>query len=112
MLTESLVTNEDSTLAKKRKKYKIFVGIGCCCLVFGLFLALFAHTILLHLAINGAIDQAILTPDNEGLWAHFPGDSGTVITRNYSFFNLTNEYEMLLYGEQPKFREIEGYKIQ
>ena len=61
-------------------------------------MALFGHSMLLRLATNAAIDQAILTHENEGLWAKFPGESGTVITRNYSFFNITNAEDMLLHG--------------
>lgn len=41
--------------------------------------------------VQQSIDKAILSPDNENFWAHFPGDSKTIITRNYSFFNWTNE---------------------
>jgi len=37
-----------------------------------------------------AIDMVVIAPGNEGFWAHFPGDSKTMITRNWTFFNITN----------------------
>jgi hypothetical protein len=48
--------------------------------------------------ISKAIDQSILQPDNEKLWAHFPGDSGCDIVRNYTFFHLDNEEGFLFFG--------------
>lgn len=39
---------------------------------------------------SNVIDTVVFTSENEGLWAHFPGDSETYITRNYTFFNFTN----------------------
>lgn len=46
------------------------------------------------------------------MWAHYPGSTETVITRNYTFFKFLNEQDYLLHGKKPKLAEIEGYKIQ
>ena len=62
--------------------------------------------------VQQAIDKAVLSPDNQNIWAHIPGDSKTIITRNYSFFNFTNEENFFLYGEKPVLREVEKYIIQ
>lgn len=52
---------------------------------------MFLFTSLLLSAIkNMSIEQTIFTEDNQGLWAHFPGDSNVDVTRNFTFFNLTN----------------------
>lgn len=53
-----------------------------------------------------------MTSDNEGLWAHFPGDTDTIIVRNFTFFKLHNEEQFLLHGEKPQFNEVGGFKIQ
>lgn len=62
--------------------------------------------IIHSLIVKKAIEQSVLSPDNEKLWAHFPGETETIITRNYSFFNLINEEGFLLHGEKPKLREV------
>jgi len=41
--------------------------------------------------VQQAKDQVIMTSANEGLWGHFPGDSDTIIVRNFTFFHLNNE---------------------
>jgi hypothetical protein len=60
---------------------------------------LVSSSFIIHALIkSAAIKQAILSPDNEGLWAHFPGDSQTDIYRNWTFFNITNADEMIFYN--------------
>ena len=60
-------------------------------LIIGLIFFLAFPSLLHYLATQSAIDQAVMGPDTEKYWAHFPGESGTIITRNFSFFNMTNE---------------------
>jgi hypothetical protein len=60
-------------------------------MIFGLLMFLLFPPLIQNQIVSQAIGQAILSPDNENFWAHFPGESKTVITRNYSFFNFTNE---------------------
>lgn len=50
--------------------------------------------------------------ENEGLWAHFPGDTNTTITRNFTFFKLINEDEFLIHHAKPQFQEVSNFKIQ
>ena len=50
--------------------------------------------------------------ENEGLWAHFPGDTNTTITRNFTFFKLINEEEFLIHHAKPQFQEVSNFKIQ
>ena len=80
-------------------------------MILGLLMFLAFPPLIQSQIVQQAIDQAILSPDNEKFWAHFPGDSNTIITRNYSFFHLTNEENFFLYGEKPVLREVEGYII-
>lgn len=77
-------------IPQSTKKYKIITGVGVCLMVLGLLMFLAFPPLIQGAIVQQAIDQAVLGPDNEKFWAHFPGDSGTIITRNYSFFNLTN----------------------
>lgn len=36
-----------------------------------------------------------MTPSNEGFWGHFPGDTETIILRNFTFFKFDNEEQFL-----------------
>ena len=53
-----------------------------------------------------------MTKQTQNLWAHIPGDTETLVMRNYTFFNFTNPKETLYKNAKPVFREISGYKIQ
>lgn len=98
VLTESMTSVDQDTSGKLLKRYKVIWVTGAVCLVFGFILFLIMPLIIHSLVVKGAIQQAVLSKDNENFWAHFPGESNTVITRNYSFFNLINEEGMLLHG--------------
>ena len=51
----------------------------------------FALPAVIEMAIvEQAKDQVIMTPSNEGLWGHFPGDTDTIIIRNFTFFYFDN----------------------
>lgn len=93
-----MLTVDDDWIVKKRRKYKIVIGCGCFWLIIGLVFFLALPSVIHNVIVNTAINEAILSPDNQKFWEKFPGESGTVITRNYSFFNFTNEEEVLLYG--------------
>ena len=86
-----MLTVDDEWMKKKRKKYKIIIGCGCLWLVIGLILFLALPSLIHSAIVNTAINSAILSKDTQKFWESFPGESGTVITRNYSFFNFTNE---------------------
>lgn len=74
---------------------------------------IFAIPPLIEMAIvEQAKNQVIMGPDNEGLWAHFPGDTATIIVRNFTFFKFDNEGDFIFRNKKPIFREIAGYKIQ
>ena len=62
--------------------------------------------------VEQVIDQVIMKHENEGLWAHFPGDTNTTITRNFTFFKLINEEEFLIHHAKPQFQEVSNFKIQ
>ena len=46
------------------KRYKVISRVGLCCLIIGLILFLAIPPIMQSLIVQGAIDQAILSPDN------------------------------------------------
>lgn len=82
---------DEEEASKLIKRYKIATYASICCCVVGLIFFLIIPPVLHGQIISGAIEQAILSKDNEGLWAHFPGDTNTIITRNFSFFDLVND---------------------
>jgi hypothetical protein len=86
--------------------------ISLVCSLIGLVLIFAMPPLIQSVIVQQAKDQVIMSSANEGLWGHFPGDSNTIITRNYTFFDLINEEEFLLFGQKPQFREVGGYKIQ
>ena len=67
------------------------LGCGICLLIVGLIFCLALPPFIHSQIIEEVTDQAVLSPDNENMWAHIPGETGTIITRNYSFFQLVNE---------------------
>jgi hypothetical protein len=78
----------------------------------GVILAAAVPAIVHSLILSNINSQVILSQDNEDMWAHYPGTTGTIITRNYSFFKFVNEEEFLFNGQKPKLEEIKGFKIQ
>ena len=40
---------------------------------------------------------------NRNLWANIPGDTGMVIYRNFTFFNLINPLDFVFYNKTPEF---------
>jgi hypothetical protein len=100
------------TLKKQSKKFKIITGVGVCLAVVGVVLFL-GITALIQSTIYNQINQQVqLSKDNEGAWSRYPGDSGTILTRNYSFFGIMNAEGFLLHGEKPKFKEVMDFKLQ
>lgn len=88
------------------------LGCGVCLFVVGLLAMLVLPGLIHGQIVTTVTEQATLTPDNEGMWAHIPGQTATIITRNYSFFQIVNEEEFLIQGKKPKFIETYGYKVQ
>ena len=84
-----MLSVDDDWMKKKKRKFKIIIGCGCCWMLVGLLLFLLLPSLIHTAIVNTAINSAILSPDNQKFWESFPGESGTVITRNYSFFNFT-----------------------
>jgi len=77
---------------------------GAVCVLIG-FVFIFALPPFLESIIKTqAIEQVVMGPENEGMWAHFPGDTDTVITRNFTFFKILNEDDYLLRHKKPKFQ--------
>jgi hypothetical protein len=73
----------------------------------------FALPAVIEMAIvEQAKEQVIMTPSNEGLWGHFPGDTDTTILRNFTFFYFDNEADFIFKNKKPIFTEFGGYKIQ
>lgn len=58
---------------KTIKRYKIVCGVGACFLIVGLIMFLIFPPLIHSQVVQGAIDQAVLSEDNEDFWAHFPG---------------------------------------
>lgn len=106
-----MLTVDQERTPKLIKRYTILTYVGACCTIFGLILFLIFPPFLHSQIVSGAIQQSILSEDNENLWAHFPGSTNTIITRNFSFFDLVNDEAVLLHGDKPQFREVEGYII-
>ena len=63
---------------------------GIVCVLVGFIFIFALPPFLERMIVSQAIDQVVMTSDNEGQWAHFPGDTGTEITRNFTFFKLLN----------------------
>ena len=85
---------------------------GVVCVIIG-FVFIFALPPFLENMIKSqAIDQVVMTSENEGLWAHFPGDTRTRILRNFTFFRLMNEDDYLLRYKKPQFQEVAGFKVE
>ena len=102
--TNSTVLEAPSPQFKTRRRMtKLQVASGICLLV-GLVVALAVPPLLHNVIVEKAIDQVTLQPNNEGTWAHFPGDTDTVITRNFTFHKIENPKEFLFLGEKPRFR--------
>lgn len=94
------------------RKYKIGLYVcGICTLIFIVLSSISA--VVLGALINGqAKDGVVLTSGTENLWAHIPGDTDTLVLRNYTFFDLENPKEVLYRNAKPSFREVSGYVIQ
>ena len=82
------------------------------CLLTAVVVALAVPPLLHSVILQKAIEQVTFKADNEGTWAHFPGETNTTITRNFTFFTLENPTEFLFLHEKPRFRETSGFKIQ
>jgi len=65
--------------------------ISLVCTLIGLVLIFAMPPLIQSIIVQQAKDQVIMTSANEGLWGHFPGDSDTIIVRNFTFFHLNNE---------------------
>lgn len=61
------------------------------CILIGLVFIFALPPFIESMIVEQAKEQVIMTSDNEGLWAHFPGDTDTIIVRNFTFFKLHNE---------------------
>lgn len=63
VLTESMLTVDHEENRKLMKKLKWITNIGFCCLIIGLLLFLALPLIIHSMAVNGAIEQAIISKD-------------------------------------------------
>jgi hypothetical protein len=100
------------SLRKTKRRYTILQvcsGIG---LLIALVVAFALPPLIQKAIVDLAKEKVIMTSENEGQWAHFPGDTGTIIIRNFTFFKFENEDGFLFRNEKPVFREISNYKIQ
>lgn len=68
-----MLSVDSEKIEKLMKRYKILTGAGICCLIIGLIFFLLLPPIIHSQIISQATEQSILSEDNEGLWAHFPG---------------------------------------
>lgn len=78
-------------MKKLVKRFKILAGCGICLFALGLIMFLAITPMIASKIMSSINEQLVLTPDAEDTWAHYPGASGTTLTRNYSFFTLMNE---------------------
>lgn len=84
---------------------------GSCTVLF-VVLACISALVLGKIITAQAKAGVVMTASTEGLWAHVPGETETVIIREYTFFNFTNPKEFLYKGARPVFREVSGFQIQ
>jgi hypothetical protein len=99
----------------KKKINRRYTVLQVCSIIWILvsIVIIFALPPLIEMAIvEQAKEQVIMGPQNEGLWAHFPGDTATIIVRNFTFFYFDNEADFIFKNQKPIFTEIAGYKIQ
>lgn len=90
-----LSSHEIDQHGKSIKCYRKVQVASVICIVIALLMVFAAPPLLQSKIVDLAIDQVILKPENEGLWAHFPGDSAVDIIRNFTFLELLNEHEFL-----------------
>lgn len=97
---------------KSRRRMKVLQVLSGICILVSLVIALAVPPLLHSVILQKAIDQVTLQSSNEGTWAHFPGDTNTIITRNFTFFTLENPMKFLFAHEKPRFKETSGFKVQ
>ena len=72
------------------------MGCSFVCVLIGIVFIFALPPFIQNTIVQQSIDQVIMKHENEGLWAHFPGDTNTTITRNFTFFRLMNEDGFLI----------------
>lgn len=97
---------------KGKRRYNVLVGCSAVCFLIGFVFVFALPPFIQSMIKEQAIDQVIMKKENEGMWAHFPGDTDTIITRNFTFFQLLNEDDFLLRNHKPQFQEVSGFKVQ
>lgn len=50
-----------------------------------------------------------MTPNNYNIWGEIPGDTNSLVIRNYTFYNFTNPWEVFFNNATPIFVELGPY---
>ena len=111
-MLDSILTQADDAVIKGRRRYRVMQTCGVVCSLIAIVFIFALPPFLQNTIISQSIDKVVMTHENEGQWAHFPGDTRTVIIRNFTFHRLMNEDDFLLRHQKPKFQEIADFKIQ
>ncbi|CAD8186309.1 unnamed protein product [Paramecium octaurelia] len=94
------------------KKWKIILSTLTCCTVSFLVLAIIIPFVLLSVIKSQAQDEAIMSSSNYALWGQIPGDTQTYLTRDFTFFQFTNPYDVMFRGKKPILVEKGPYTYQ
>lgn len=93
--------------------------ISPCCTVFcgltalGLFIfSFFATGVVNNALFDQAAKNVVLKPETYEKWGAVPGSTGTVVYKNYSFFNFTNPEDFTYFNKTAKLIETPSFNYQ
>ena len=98
-------------------------GKRCNCLCFWFYASIAFFVVFLILAIvfpivienvmnDQAKDSILMKADKQSLWGQIPGDTQTIIMRNFYFYNFTNSLDVIFKNATPILVESPPYQYQ